>query len=438
MKGFVGAAGTGKTYCLMSEVDAWLSSHEPTDGQCVLALSRMHGSRRRLVERLKSTSARQRFRCMTLDHFAWIVASRWRSLGGKSSAKTIDYELTSKLATVALQNVVVSGWIRARYPLIVIDELQDCQGSQLTMVQELEKSGDLLVAADEFQDLSPEGNAPAVTWLRGLGCVEELVTNHRTDMTGLLTAANAIRAGESIHDGDGLRIFSAKNENMAAKLLANQICWSNGGEIVVLSPTSPERSQFVEKTLARLAQRPFKDKRGSVGPYRITWHGSTQSHVDELRNSLGLPESDSVIVEFDSLAHIEGDDAQALFDWLNRKRRLGQRSCCAGDLRTAIQKCVQQSRSWGQSQRGLWGTTIHGAKNREFERVVILWPYQAQSGEQAARLLYNAVTRAKKSATIIIQDPSDTRAKQPPFTCAAAPDVASAPSCQLSLFDNRT
>src|SRR5690606_7341670 len=42
-------------------------------------------------------------------------------------------------------------------------------------------------------------------------------------------------------------------------------------------------------------------------------------------------------------------------------------------------------------------TTIHGAKNREFDNVIVLWPYNAPSDlMQKRKLLYNAVTRAKR------------------------------------------
>jgi superfamily I DNA/RNA helicase len=50
--------------------------------------------------------------------------------------------------------------------------------------------------------------------------------------------------------------------------------------------------------------------------------------------------------------------------------------------------------------------TIHQAKNREFDSVVVLWPYQASgSDERLRRLLYNAVTRAKKRVLVVVQNP---------------------------------
>lgn len=59
--------------------------------------------------------------------------------------------------------------------------------------------------------------------------------------------------------------------------------------------------------------------------------------------------------------------------------------------------------------------TVHQAKNREFDSVIVLWPYEiAGSSERLRRLLYNAVTRAKRQALVIVQNPR--RLSGPPFT----------------------
>ena len=50
-------------------------------------------------------------------------------------------------------------------------------------------------------------------------------------------------------------------------------------------------------------------------------------------------------------------------------------------------------------------TTIHGAKNKEFDTVIILWPYEVSGNTLYKRkLLYNAITRAKINAIIIVQN----------------------------------
>jgi superfamily I DNA and RNA helicase len=49
--------------------------------------------------------------------------------------------------------------------------------------------------------------------------------------------------------------------------------------------------------------------------------------------------------------------------------------------------------------------TINQAKNREFEGVIILWPFEvggALDGQR--RRLYNAITRAKKWVCVVVQE----------------------------------
>lgn len=48
--------------------------------------------------------------------------------------------------------------------------------------------------------------------------------------------------------------------------------------------------------------------------------------------------------------------------------------------------------------------TVHGAKNREFDNVIVLWPAAITGSEdQKRRLLYNAVTRAKERCLVLVQ-----------------------------------
>ncbi len=49
--------------------------------------------------------------------------------------------------------------------------------------------------------------------------------------------------------------------------------------------------------------------------------------------------------------------------------------------------------------------TINQAKNREFEGVIVLWPFAVGGDlESQRRRLYNALTRAQKWAIVIVQD----------------------------------
>ncbi len=63
---------------------------------------------------------------------------------------------------------------------------------------------------------------------------------------------------------------------------------------------------------------------------------------------------------------------------------------------------------------GLITLTMHGAKNREFDGVIVLWPYAVAGGaEQKRRLLYNAVTRAKHWCLVLVE--GERLLQQAPF-----------------------
>ena len=65
--------------------------------------------------------------------------------------------------------------------------------------------------------------------------------------------------------------------------------------------------------------------------------------------------------------------------------------------------------------------TIHQAKNREFQVVIVLGG--GSSGRRcplARRWLYNAITRAKRRAIVIVQDPKKKRLSAPPFAYPSA------------------
>ena len=58
--------------------------------------------------------------------------------------------------------------------------------------------------------------------------------------------------------------------------------------------------------------------------------------------------------------------------------------------------------------------TIQQAKNREFDHVIVIWPYTIpDDDEQKRRLLYNAITRAQRSCQILVQ--AQELLNAPPF-----------------------
>ena len=80
---FTGAAGTGKTKRLVEKLEGRLQEAALLPEQRVVALTRMHGSRFRMIERLAESAARRIVDCMTLDRLdaarvLWKLAC-WRN-----------------------------------------------------------------------------------------------------------------------------------------------------------------------------------------------------------------------------------------------------------------------------------------------------------------------------------------------------------------------
>ena len=199
--GFDGAAGTGKTTRLVSTVRAHLTEHPLGEEQRVLALTKMHGSRRRMLAKLSGRAGLGvPVDCMTIDSFAWRMVRRWRSLlraRGVTMPQEVDWALVTAAAGELLTIGWVARWVTTLHPVVVVDELQDCRDGELHILQGLEPHCAMFVAADEFQDLNGTGQ-DTVDWARAVGTIATLDFNHRTGDRRLLEAAAALRAGGSM------------------------------------------------------------------------------------------------------------------------------------------------------------------------------------------------------------------------------------------------
>jgi len=437
LRSFVGPAGSGKTTFLLRALEARLQERPLADDQRVLAITRMHGARHRLEEKLAHGAARGLVDCMTLDRLGWLIATRWRDRAahrGVAIPTDMDFDETCRVASMLLAEVDLLKWIVRRYPLIVVDEFQDCREGRLGMVQALATGGEVLVAADGFQDLSGELTIPAVDWLESAGEIQSLQQIFRTRKPELLTASNALRAGHPLQKGwnGSFSLVAVKNPNVGASIVARNIHWSASGSLVLLSPAGPSRSVFVRKLMARIAERPvdLPKPRGTTeprtcprttcGPYRIPWERSSGDAEKDLLEALHVPIDLNSTVNspsFPTNVYLPG--RYEVEQWIEHCRRVrGKTHFSVPELQEAVGRAVQHHRAHAHPAGKLRAMTIHQAKNQEFDEAVILWPFEVQGDpERLRRLLYNAVTRAKKKAVVIVQDPSGDRLGMPPFCC---------------------
>lgn len=407
--------------------------------QRVLALTFMHGSRHRLADRLTKSSARRHFECMTLDRFAWNICRRWRSrlraAGGfvPIDLEAPDYDATCEAAGRLLLAPEVAKWVAARYPVIVLDEFQDCAPVRLALAQRLYGSVKMLVAADDFQNLNLTDESPAVVWLRGLDASEELTINRRTTDADLIAAAHALRAGTPLSAGvsSSFKLIGAPSAAVAASFISQTIAPAAGKDAVLLSAARPGTSAWIDKVLELVTTKQYGKQK--AGPVPIKWETTADSIGETAIATLGIADRNGEIGAATILALPRSPIATPLSRWVEHQRRvLGRTEFGASEVRAQVKRAVQHIRSLGLTpQGGRRAMTIHQAKNREFPVVIVLWPFRVVGDPVLARRwLYNAITRAKRRAIVIVEDPKKQRLTAPPF---AYPSLAGAAEAAKSV-----
>ena len=149
-----------------------------------------------------------------------------------------------------------------------------------------------------------------------------------------------------------------------------------------------------------------RTKKGT-GPYAISWEDSETEAASTFIGRLALQEVNSIPFVL-ALLTAAGDfrATRDAADWMDMQRRARAKTTFSKDeIEKVIEKGFAQRRRSRTGDIGGWrGMTVHGAKNREFDNVVVLWPVAiVGSADQKRRLLYNAVTRAKVRCLVLVQ-----------------------------------
>ncbi len=417
VRAFTGGAGCGKTHQLMQALNDHLEATPLKDGQKVLALTFMHGSRRRMEERLWQLEAlRGRADCSTIDSFAWRVVRRWLSLSvalGFADIEPDQYERVCDAAGALLQIKEVCAWVAATFPVLLVDEAQDMTTNRLRLVERLASRLEVFAAADEFQCLNENLRPnPACTWLAQVCRAEELTQPRRTNTAELLDAAAAIRNGEPPKSGKAFKVELTAKPPLAGAWLNGNLCWYGGGKsVAVITPTV---GAFAKAAVAWAAQN--KTTKGA-GPYSILWEESEAKAATSFLDKIALQDMND-IPSVIALLTAAGDfrATQDISDWLDTQRRTRSKTIFSKhEIEKAIEQGFAQRRRARKGEGSGWkAMTVHGAKNREFDNVIVLWPAAiGGSDDQKRRLLYNAVTRAKERCLVLVQ--AKANLSQAPF-----------------------
>jgi superfamily I DNA/RNA helicase len=407
VQAFTGGAGCGKTFQLMQSLSAQLDAVPLAEGQKVLALTFMHGSRRRLEERLGHLpTLRGRADCTTIDSFAWRLVRRWQALAAKLGHANIDpnqYERVCDAASELLQVQEVRGWVAASFPFLVVDEAQDLTVNRLRLIQSLATRLQVFAAADEFQCLDEQLRPnPACTWLSQVCPSEELTQPRRTNVAELLAAAAAIRGGVPPTSGTLFKVQLTPRPPLAGSWISSNLCWYGAEKSVAV--ITPALGQFAKSALDWTANN--KTSRGA-GPYAISWEESETKAAIAFSAHLALQAMND-IPAVTRLLSAAGNPrvARDVTDWMELQRRARSKIAFSRDeILNAIALVFAQRRRTAKGDSHGWrGMTVHGAKNREFDNVIVLWPAAVTgSDDQKRRLLYNAVTRARSRCLVLVQ-----------------------------------
>jgi hypothetical protein len=315
--------------------------------------------------------------------------------------------------------------MRQHYPIVIVDELQDCKGDRLSIIQAIESCCHVIAAADEYQDLQPDESNAAVAWLHAsYGKQTVLSGNRRTKQTVLLQAAGQLRLGLDCGAALANTLMSGRNANAAAGGVARTLCWKQCNDVVILTPTTPEKSGFVRDVVDRLISKPIQPSgiKKPVGPFRIIWESNIIEAKSQIISKFGNTAKGLTLQQIQELTSGDIGALSDLREWAEKKCRMkGQIHFSNVEISTAIDRILQSRRAFLPTEhRGIIrAMTISQAKNREFEGVVILWPFAVGGDlESQRRRLYNALTRAYNWAVVIVQDDARkaSRLIGPPFS----------------------
>jgi hypothetical protein len=454
-----GQAGTGKTTWLMRTAQESAKEHIIADHQRMLAITRMHGARRRVEIQLKDKCTDVPRIVNTIDAFALSILNRWRIALGYLKPITpvshesnftpslfgIEADFTNILSKAAdlLESNTIGKIIGQSFPLIMVDEFQDCHGAMLDFVKALSNHSNLLLAGDDFQLLDISGTGcPALEWVKelekkGHARIEELRDFHRTSSTEILQAARCLR--ENVNSsGQSIPVICCPNHGPAAWHIISRLVISSSpykwtGDCALICPG---HDPFLQKVLGSCAKQ-LRDRR----LFPLQWREELTADEErrQVLTALNLSD-DSHTSEADWRGPTNecGCIGKHVTDFAERLCKLrGVEAIPESFVAKQVDRTIHEMRAYCLHTGRRTVTTVHGAKNREFDNVFVLWTYKVPpDSEQQRRWLYNAVTRSKKNCVILVWG-SEDRARNDPILSLLGPPQPAFPKKKRATSSSR-
>jgi superfamily I DNA/RNA helicase len=427
-----GEAGAGKTRKLMEQADVAGGELLTKPDQRALAMAVMHGARRQLLLTLDRYCPKLPVTVSTVHSFALGIVNRWRRSLGISAPVTAceasrglaekyartqaTFDEVITLACKLLESSTVCSTLAESYPVVIVDEFQDCTATILPFVQSLGRSAKLLLAADHFQLLDDEGKGcPAVDWARRLreeGHIfyEDLTGCRRTENPAILQAARALRENVRAPQSTVPVYHGYKPAQVAYRMFERFRGWGTADQIttgtcalIALSLDDTQLNSLLESFQNQLTKLNIKQSTNRT----VNWsYGSSESkHREELFTELGINSTFPAGEEWNTKQIFASKRASTVAQDVVRFCKLRGIAPIPQELVAEFAKlAIHNVRAFGRGSPRFQVLTVHGAKNREFDHVFVFWGYKnaGWSVQQQRKLLYNAVTRARVDCTVLV------------------------------------
>jgi hypothetical protein len=382
------------------------------ENQHVLALSVMHGAIRRLEENLQRECQNVPVIVRTIDSLALAIVNRWRGSLGRQRPVTptsegmsfegpfhshVPFDSICEEAARLVSSPTVGQLLALTYPIIVVDEFQDCHGNKLELIKQIGRYCELFAAADDFQLLEDGVNGcPAVVWIsekQEAGANVTLLTKtHRFTVTAIIKAAESLRFGTA-SQSETIPVYCCPTMIMAAVKLINH---RTPGNVALISPTN---------RAIGILLKAYDERRTAKTLPPITWRreSSQKEQTTALLKELALKpggKRDWTVPKAD-LTEM-GKSATRFITKIARMRGLSSISTAYA---LSLAERFMSSRALSHHREGKrTALTVHGAKNREFDNVILFWDPHSVKGwteNMRRRLLYNAITRARTTCIVL-------------------------------------
>ena len=441
-----GQAGTGKTTHLLGRTVSYAQELLTQAHQQVLAMAYMHGARRRLESSIEDHPECSRIprTVSTIDSFALTLLNRWRTALGISlpicaaparcterlerhSRLHLPFEEITASAASLLTRSTVARIVGSSYPIVLIDEFQDCIGSKLDFVRALGDASQLILAADAFQLLRADVvGCPAVDWVEGLG--ESGIREHLkltepwrfSANPQILLAARALREQSRLSE-QAIPVYYGPARPSAWRIMERLLlgwygpCWKGSTAIIC-----PSGGGVIDDVLDSLAEQ--STKRG-YHPIRWNRQATSEEELARVHTNLGVTNDHLDDAEWKPTSAVADLHAAEVIERVHHFAQLrGLQQIPKHLLSSFAEQVVHASRAHSRSSARFVVTTVHGAKNREFDNVFVLWSYQIPPDpELQRRLLYNAITRAKVNCIVFDTRKKDIALNDPVVTLLGSP-----------------